>query len=66
MQDYLTKSKTILIKKDNAHIFHQKLPQQKTEYSPGNSAENHQNQKGKQETTYSLTYQCNQHTQPTL
>ena len=35
-KDYLTKPKTILKKEDNAHIFHQQLQQQKTDYSQGN------------------------------
>ena len=48
-----------LNREDNAHIFHQQLPQQKTEYSPGNSAENHQNHRGKQEAIHSATNATN-------
>ena len=60
MQDYLTKPKTILKKEENAHIFHQQLPQQKTEYSPGNSAETIKT-RGKQETIHSPTNATNHH-----
>ena len=61
MQDYLTMPKTILKTEDNAHIVHQQLPEQKTEYSPGNSAENHQIQRGKKETIHSPTNKYIQH-----
>ena len=63
MQEYLTVPKTILKTEENAHIFHQQLPQQKTEYFPGNSAENHQNHRGKQETIHSPTSATNIHIQ---
>ena len=58
MQDYLTKPKTILKKLIIAHIFHQQLPQQKTEYSPGNSAETIKT-RGKQETIHLPTNATN-------
>ena len=58
MQDYLTK--TILKTEDKAHIFHQQLPQQKTEFSPGNSAETIKT-RGKPETIHSPTNATNKH-----
>ena len=60
MQDYLTKPKTILKKEENAHIFHQQSLQEKTEYSPGNSAETIKT-RGKQETIHSPTNATNKH-----
>ena len=57
MQDNLTKPNTLLKKEDNAHIFHQQLPQQKTENSPGNSPET----RGKPETIHSPTNATNKH-----
>ena len=51
MQDYLTKPKTILKKEENAHISPQQFPQQKTEYSTGNSAETIKT-RGKEETIH--------------
>ena len=63
IQNYLTKPKTLLKKEENAHIHHQQLPQQKTEYSPRNSSENHQNHRGKQEPIHSHTNAPNIHIQ---
>ena len=58
MQDYLTKPKTMLNKEENAHILHQQLPQQKTEYFPGNSSETNKT-RGKPETIHSPTNATN-------
>ena len=58
MQDYLTKPKTILKKEENAHIFHQQLLQEKTEYSQ-ELCRNHQSQM--QETIHSPTNATNKH-----
>ena len=52
----------ILKTEDNAHIFHQQIPQQKTKNSPGNSAETIKT-RGKQETIHSPTNTINQHIQ---
>ena len=60
MQDYLTKPKIILKKEENYHIFHQQIPQQKTEYSPGISAETNKT-RGKPETIHSPTNATNKH-----
>ena len=49
MQDYLTVPKTILKTEEHFHIYHQQLPQKKTEYSLGNSAETIKT-RGKKET----------------
>ena len=51
MQDYLTVPKTILKTEDNPHVFYQHIPQQKTEYSLGNSVETIKT-RGKQETIH--------------
>ena len=58
ISNYLTKSKTMK-KETNTHNEHQQLPQ-KTEYSPGSSAETNKT-RGKPETIHSPTNATNQH-----
>ena len=58
MQDYLTVPKTIFKTEDNAHIFHQHIPQENTGYSLGNSSETIKT-RGKQEPIHSPTNATN-------